>query len=406
MIYYHIKIILNKSSLKTKHQPKKGYIMKNIDISNTAVQHGLGRVNTSKMQSLWIEIPGICNLACSYCYACGGEKLDQAKLMNWDLYESILLQAKKAGIDSIGIPGAGEPLLGSNKELTIKIIHKCAELGIFVTLFTTGEFIDEGLTNDFYKLPIEIMLKGNTLNPELQDKFVSDPNRGRIIEGFGEKRNSAIELLMRKGFNDEIGCMKSFNRKSRMALVTSIMTDYDGGISNLEEIVDVLRYCRMNNIIFDCDSLLKRGRGASCALCAEDQEVKNKLLELQKIDREEFGNAWELSQSYVGTICDRYMHHLYINQYGEIRPCIGAMDLDLGNIKNISLLEAWGSFEMQIIRNKSYRGKCADECANFADGKCSSCLGRRTRNLTNKFLNNKGYVETIGCWNFKKRKGG
>jgi MoaA/NifB/PqqE/SkfB family radical SAM enzyme len=379
--------------------------MKNINVSNKAVQHGLDRKNTSKMQSLWIEIPGICNLACSYCYACGGEKLNAMNLMDWNIYESILLQAKKAGIDSIGIPGAGESLLQANKVLTMQIIYKCAELGIFVTLFTTGEFLYKEIVNELYKLPVEIMLKGNSLNPLLQDKFVSDFSRGRIIEGFGAKRNSAIELLMDTRFNEENGCMKGFNRKSRMAMVTSIMTDHDGGISNLEEIVDILRFCRKNNIIFDCDSLLKRGRGANCSLCAEDQEVKTKLEELQKIDREEFRNIWELSQSYVGTICDRYMHHLYINQYGEIRPCIGAMDLDLGNIKNISLLDAWDSSEMHIIRNKRYRGKCADECVNFTDSKCNSCLGRRTTNLNNDFLNNNGYVETIGCWNFKKRKG-
>lgn len=373
-------------------------------ISEKAVQHGLERRNTGKLQTLWMEIPGICNLACSYCYACGGEKLEVEKLLSWEEYERILNQAKALGVDSIGIPGAGEPLLGSNREITMQIIRKCAELNIFVTLFTTGEFIDEKLAEELYELPVEIMLKGNTLDAEKQDKFVSDLSRGREIHGYGEKRDAAIELLKSKGFANKTDCMKKFGRKSRMALVTSIMTSENGELSNLDEMVSILRKCRKENIIFDCDSVLKRGRGASCELCTSEQELLNKLRELQKIDRKEFKNVWEVSQSYVGTVCDRYMNHLYINQYGDVRPCIGAMDLVLGNMHEMKLSDAWNSAEMQIIRARKFSGKCGEQCANFAEGKCNSCLGRRAHNLTNENLLAKGSVDTIGCWNFREKK--
>lgn len=373
-------------------------------ISEKAVQHGLERKNTGKLQTLWIEIPGICNLACSYCYACGGEKLEIEKLLSWKEYENILVQAKELGVDSIGIPGAGEPLLGSNREMTMNIIRKCAELQIFVTLFTTGEFIDEQLAEELYELPVEVMLKGNTLDANKQDKFVSDLSRGREIRGYGEKRNAAIELLMCKGFNDETECMKKFGRKSRMALVTSIMTSDDGDISNYDEIADILRFCRERNIIFDCDSVLKRGRGASCELCASEQELLHKLREIQIIDREEFGNIWEVSQSYVGTVCDRYMHHMYISQYGDVRPCIGAMNLILGNVHDESLENCWNSVEMKIIRARKFSGRCGEQCANFAEGKCNSCLGRRAKNLTNENIIEKESVETMGCWNFREKK--
>lgn len=371
-------------------------------ISKKAVQHGLERENTGKLQTLWVEVPGRCNLACSYCYACGGEKLDTEKLMRWREYESILMQAAHMGVDSLGIPGAGEPLLGSNLMLTEDLIVFAAKYNMFTTLFTTGEFITSNLLEGYiWWRPVEIMIKCNTLDPNMQDKFVSDPARGIIKQGYGKKRNEAIELLINHGFNDEQYSMRKYGRKSRMALVTSIMTSEDGSVTNLKELADILRFCRRHNIIFDCDSVLKRGRGATCGLCAGDEELRQILLELQRIDREEFGNVWEISQSYVGTVCDRYMHHLYINQYGDIRPCIGAMDVNLGNIRNVLLEEAWNSKEMRIIRKRCYHGKCGDECANFAEGKCNSCLGRRTRNLTNEHLLSMGYVETIGCWNFR-----
>lgn len=381
------------------------YIQKEINKMNTnstPVQHGLQRRNTGMLQSLWIELPGKCNLACSYCYACGGEKLDKSRLLTWAQYDSILTQAKAIGVDSIGIPGAGEPLLpkkNGNIKLTMRFLRRCNELGFFVTLFTTGQFITKKLAQELYNLPVEIMLKGNSLDPETQDEFVSNPETGQIRTGYGEARNKAIDILINAGFTNEEECQKRYNRPTRLALVTSIMTSEDDGPSNYNEMANILRRCRKDNIIFDCDSLLKRGRGANCSLCTADQEIKAKLLELQEVDAREYNRHWELSQSYVGTVCDRYMHHLYINQYGEIRPCIGAMDVNLGNIKESTLKEAWTSREMTIIRNRQYGGVCGTDCQNFAEGKCNSCLGRRSTNLTNKFLTKKGFVDTIGCWN-------
>ncbi len=377
--------------------------MKKTNVSRSAVQHGLERTVTGSLQSLWIELPGYCNLACSYCYARGGENLETKKLLTRDDYLKIFDQAKKMGVDSIGIPGAGEPFVPKNHELTMWFLHECAKRNIYVTLFSTGQFITPELATKLYELPVEIMLKGNTLDPDLQDRFVSDPNRGRNIHGYGKARNQAIKILMETGFNNEKKCQAKWGRKSRMALVTSIMTGNDGTISNYEEMAEILRFCRQRNIIFDCDSVLKHGRGASCDLCEEDQRVKAKLTELQAIDAKEHDVHWELSQSYVGTVCDRYMHHMYISQYGVIRPCIGAMDVNLGNIKKTNLSKAWNSLEMTIIRSRNYHGKCGDECANFAEGKCNSCLGRRAEGLTNEQLRRDGFVQTIGCWNFRPK---
>jgi len=369
------------------------------------------------LKNIWLELPGYCNLACSYCYAEGGKPKNIGNLLSWADYVSILEQAKAIGVEDIGIPGAGEPLLPKNQDLTFRVLEKCKDLGFYVTLFTTGEWIDEKIADRLYDLPVEVMIKGNTLRPEVQDAFVSDPSRGRNITGYGQRRNESLELLMSKGFNDEQKCKEKYGRKSRMALVTSIMTSSGEGPTNYDDMAELLRFARENNIIFDVDSVLKRGRGATCDLCEEDQRLKSKLQELQKIDREEYGNRWELSQSYIGTVCDRFSYHMYINQYGDIRPCIGAMDVNIGNAKETTLEQAWNSQEMQIIRSRNYKGKCGDECANFSEideertaeagtikHKCNSCLGRRTENLTNESLLENGYVSTIGCWNHRPKE--
>jgi MoaA/NifB/PqqE/SkfB family radical SAM enzyme len=384
-----------------------------------AIQKDVGTKTSdgTTLKNIWLELPGYCNLACSYCYAEGGKPKNVENLLSWNDYVSILEQAKAMGVEDVGIPGSGEPLLPRNRDLTFRVLEKCRDLGFYVTLFTTGEWIDEEIANRLYELPVEVMLKVNSLKPEVQDAFVSDPNRGIKITGYGQKRNDSLELLMNKGFNDEEKCMKKYNRKSRMALVTSIMTSCEEGPTNYEEMADLLRYARENNIIFDVDSILKRGRGATCDLCEEDQRLKTKLQELQSIDREEYDHRWEISPSYIGTVCDRFSYHMYINQNGDIRPCIGAMDVNLGNAKEITLEQAWNTPEMKVIRSRNYRGKCGEECANFSEvdeertaeagttkHKCNSCLGRRTENLTNEWLLDKQYVSTIGCWNHRPRR--
>ncbi len=427
-----------------------------ITTPDVAVQFGLGLASDGhRLTNLWIETtnPGHCNLACSYCYASGGEGAKAS--LSQDEWYKVLDNAKEIGINSIGIPGAGEPFHPAAIEKTMNLLERCKELGIYVTLFTTGQFITPNLADRLYQLPVELMLKGNSLIPEVQDAFVSNPEKGRVIGGYGESRNNALELLVSKGFNNEQRCQKDFGRKSRMAIVTSIMTqdipegqaqkitpnqirkfaealkDYEhlgltgaylkamqdvpdmnfDQVSNYREIAFLHTFSRLNNIIFDVDTVLERGRGASCKLCVRDERTKAKFEELQAIDKEVFDYEWGVNTAYVGVACERPRRHLYINHEGEIRPCIGATGVKLGNIKTTDLMQAWESREMQIIRAKKYQGKCAEKCANFTERDkrtgnplCNSCLGRSTENLTNETLLEKGYVQTIGCWNYRERK--
>ena len=374
--------------------------------SSKAVQHGLERTNTGKLQTLWIEVPPLCNLACSYCYARGGEHIAKQELLTKEEYLSILNQAEKMGVDGIGIPGAGEPLFGANKKLTMWILKQCAERGFYAILFTTGEFITEELAVELFNLPVEVMLKGNTLDPIKQDLFVSDQSRGKIIHGYGEKRNRAIEILAKAGFNDPILSQK-YGRKSRMALVTSIMTNKDGSLSNMEDVVKVYRFCRDRNIIADIDTILERGRAIDCSIKAGGEKILNALTELRSIAINEYGDKEAvLSSTYVETVCDRYHHHLYIDVKGQIRPCIGAMDVNLGSIKNTTLKKAWNSKERRIIRERKYAGVCPT-CMNFKEFKCHSCLGRRTLTTGEKALNNENLLRdksayTTGCPLFRK----
>ena len=374
--------------------------MKN-QISSKAVQHGL--------ETFWMELPQTCDLNCAFCFIGKISPENWAKRIRREQIFNAIDQAKAMGVDSIGFPGAGEPFLGKQSELTMDVIRHCDANDIFVTMFTTGLHITEKLAKELIGLRVELMVKGNSLDPDMQDLFVSNPSEGEkgMRYGYGVKRSRALDMLMSVGFNKSEHCEK-FGRRSRLALVTSIMQGKSGEATNYAEMADILRFCRNQNIIFDCDTILERGRGIGCSLSILDQALKEKLLELQHIDRTEYPDYphWDISQSYVGTVCDRFRHHMYMTYQGEIHPCIGSTGVRLGNIRTTTLKEAWASPEMQVIRNRCYGGVCGTNCANFAEGKCNSCLGRRAVNLTSDSLKEKGFVDTVGCWNNRPTKGG
>jgi MoaA/NifB/PqqE/SkfB family radical SAM enzyme len=427
--------------------------MKKIIIPDVAVQFGLGSaIDGSTLSNLWLETtnPENCNLACTYCYARGGEVLEESVTL--DDWLKLLDEAKSMGVTSIGIPGAGEPFYPRAISKTMGVLNKCEELGIYTTLFTTGEFITEELADQLLQMPLELMIKGNSLVPDVQDAFVSSPKKA--IKGYGLRRNNALELLVSKGFNNREQCMEQYGRKSRMALVTSVMTEgvpadqtaplssdditkFVGllesnkdlgvtqaylkamgevtpvnfsGASNYMEIGFLQSFARVNNIIFDVDSVLERGRGASCHLSVKDERMKTKFQEIQRIDGQ-FGVHWGINTTYAGgESCDRGSRHVYIDHKGDINPCIGASGVYLGNIRDTSLKQAWESKEMEIVRHRIHVGKCADECANYVDinedtGKplCRSCLGRACEEVTNESLLTNGNIKTIGCWNFRDR---
>lgn len=373
-----------------------------METGHVPTQFGLGRTITGHLRNLWLEVAGFCNLHCRYCFANGGEHIERDQLLTQRLYELLLDQAHDLGVDSIGIPGAGEPFLpGRNQLQTMRLIEQAATHSMFVTTFTTGQFINEPLARWLSDKPVEVMVKGAALNPDLMDRLVSDEQRGLVIEGYGTQRNAALDILMAKGFNDP-ATSAPWHRTTRLGLVLSLMTSADGTLSNLDEALDVLRYCRCHNLLFDADSVLRQGRGANGTLCTSDAQFRDAVERLREVDRLEFGNEWEQNTpAYVGNTCDRYSHHLYVDQYGNGRACLGAVGVQLGNIRTTTLQEMWNHPAMLTIRQRQYGGKCA-ECDHFQKRRCNSCLGRCTTGLTTAQLAKDRLVPTIGCWNFRE----
>ena len=335
------------------------------------------------LKDIWIMLGQSCDHRCNNCFASTEKGTDRNpdNMTDEELLGAIN-QAIEMGINEVGIPGAGEPFHPANITTLFKIIDNNCVKGVHTTIFTHLGFFNEGLVKrlDKYGDKITLLAKFNSFKPEVQDPFDN-------VEGYTKRRGEVLKLLFGHGFNDG----------KRLGFVTSIMT------VNYGEILEIFRYCRKNNIITDIDNILPLGRGKNSQFMPSDKELRKIYNALSEIDFKEFKNKWTPTCSYVGqNACNRYCHHLFIDKTGEAHPCIGSVNVFLGNVKSKPVREIWNSKEMKIIKVKKYCGKCL-ECALFADGSCNSCLGRYTESLDNENLLKTGKVHTVGCWCFKQK---
>ena len=380
--------------------------MKSSNNSILALQHSgsdsnnfIFKNNETGLKSIWIEIPDYCHLHCDYCYASTDnepKKVDQ--YMSYSDYEKILKELSALGGKFVGIPGKGEPFHSKNWELTKSIIGLCHQLNLDLAIFTTGDAIffnardtiDADPTMDKMEYMkdknLTLLIKCNSLKPEIQNKLVNDKHNK-----YTQLRDRAIDILINK---------YHLNESHRLGIVTSVLKD------NENEIVDLYKWAKERNIIFDCDTILERGRGREFTSSGQvpqkiDLEaVFKKLKEVGAITSCQGG-------TYVGSTCDRVLHHLYISVEGEAFSCIGCLREDikdkfiLGNIKNQTLESLWkNEFKQKLATNHKQviTGTCW-LCQNFQDEKCYSCLGRCiTENGVKK---NEMLIETQGCIHHK-----
>lgn len=349
-----------------------------MNLENKVSAHeGLGSLSNS-LSELWFEIGGSCHLKCTYCFAESGG-IDKSKdNVTIERIKEYLNEFKTMGGKRIGIVGAGEPFHPKNIRDTFDILEHVKSKDIKTTIFTTADLLSNITLNKLEQYEnIVLLVKYNSDNPIIQDELVN-------VQGYTKRRDAKLNELINRGFND-----------GRLGIVTSILEQ------NALEIEFIFRYARNNNIIFDADTPIPRGRGKTCNK-EEIAKLSKPIIErLSKIDREEYGYTWEPHASYIASPpCTRFNQHLYIKKDGTVIPCVGSSDVILGNIKTETLGDIWEKPITKIIREHNYVGKCTS-CKNYEEKKCFSCLGRSTDYLTTEQLLKDGHVNTIGCGNHK-----
>ncbi len=357
--------------------------------------HGLLGQTLNDLREIWLEIPGDCHLNCDYCLAFEDKKnfhflkkarIDQrADLLTIEEELNILRQfvsdfpltvsEKKAGLKKqVAIPASGEPFFTPKMRAYLyPIIEFCEDNDLLLSIFTTGDLInDQDIEFLKPKKNIRIIVKLNSFQAKIQDRLVKR-------SGYTQARDQMLQKLIAEGFND-----------GRLGIVTSLMP------SNLDEAENILLFARENNLTFDMDMIITRGRGEkSGQMIIDKQKISQATQRLQEIDKK-YNRFWQPSISYIGSPpCTRFSYHLYIQGNGQVSPCISSTQIVYGNLRENTLKNLWNSKLSQIIRRHDVQGVCRT-CKNFGHT-CFSCLSRSTKNLSaEKILGCQG-LPTIGC---------
>ena len=365
--------------------------------------HGLLGELPNDLRELWLEIPGDCHLNCRYCLAfenkkhfsfCKGERIDvRNNLLEVGDYLNILTEFRDnfplsaeeiaRGVrKQIAIPAAGEPFFTDRmRKYAYAIINFCEENDISVSIFTTGDLIND---EDIQRLKplknIHLIIKLNSFKELVQDKIVGK-------KGYAAARNKMLQRLIDEGFND-----------GRLGIVTSLIKQ------NAEEAEDLLHFARRNNLTFDMDLIISRGKGGKshCQFDSNSELLKT-VDHLSAVDKKEYGKKWQASPTYIGSKpCTRFSYHLYVQNNGDVSPCIGSTEIVYGNIKEQTLANLWDSKLSLVVRNRlqNISGACAS-CRNFT-ATCFSCLSRSTVDLQESL--NQGCLKTVGCHIFGPTK--
>ena len=359
--------------------------------------------NGGALRSLWIEILDYCHLCCPYCFASTDRACPHvpADHLEQDEYLRMLDDFRAGGGEFLGIPGNGEPFHPANRPLVMAILRHASKLGLRTTVFTTADALfwkmeagrsyeeavsqdpDFGLMDELSQLDVIFLVKFNSRNPDVQDRLVGQP-------GYTAARGRAMDWM--------IGRYR-LNSDTRLGIVTSVMP------ANKDEIGELYEYAEENNLIFDCDTILPRGRGETFV---KDQhpghlgprECRAVYDALEKLSPERLSTGG----SYVGVACDRFRHHLYIDITGNAYTCIGCVGredrLVLGNVREQPLAAIWDHPIRRQIRERLTDivfGPCS-VCENFGST-CWSCLGRSVERF--EIQGDSLLIHTRGCFNHR-----
>lgn len=263
--------------------------------------------NNGRLLTLRLETSLCCNLRCEYCYRESGEP--KPNEMTFEEILNIVHQAKDLGARSIVIIGGGEPTIYPHFQKLVETIHG---LNMIPVIITNGQNMTPQQAEFLNANNASILLKLDSMRKEIQDTMAG-------TKGAYERIQSGLENLIQAGFTKDdtvrLGCSFVLNRL------------------NKDEIENLWRFCRTNNIFPNMETMTPSGRAKRhldwVLPGVEVEEVKAKLL---AIDQQEFGMTWNLHTPLVGAGCRQLEYSMCITVEGWARPCAAVL-IDFVNVR-------------------------------------------------------------------------
>lgn len=284
------------------------------------------------------HLSNACNLSCPGCFVNRPDddinekrKARRHDEMSFEDQIALLQEARQMGVKTIDIVGAGEPTLDPHFDQFVDEVEK---LGMDLVVFTHGAtktFQRENLAR-YKDKPISFFIKLWSLDQDKMNRYV----RGSL-KNYAQMRDEAIQNLEELGFTQ--GEIVNLDGQERQ--ITRVGADILVMKSNIAEIPDIFRFCRKKGIMPEIKTYIPQGptkldqQGESFSGLSTEEQEKLKAdavtptefaelrRELEKIDKEEFGND-KLGLFYPqGGFCTQSAGALYITINGDILSCVG-----------------------------------------------------------------------------------
>lgn len=253
--------------------------------------------------------------------------------ISFDTQVALFEEAQSLGVKIVDIVGAGEPTLDPHFDL---LIDKLIQLNLYSVVFTHGAtplFQDINKLSLYKDKPISFFIKLWSCNKELHNQYVQG-----ALKNYAKMRDKALDNLQKLGFmKGNIINIDGIDRKT-----TRIGADILVMKSNYNEIPDIFKFCRENNIMPEIKTYIPEGptrfdheQGYFTNLPESTRKELKKdeispeefaLLrrELEKIDQEEYGND-RIPYFYPQAVfCTQSMASIYVTIRGDIYNCVGS----------------------------------------------------------------------------------
>ncbi len=322
----------------------RGFTMRGWDFSRAQIAHA---VRDQVLLNPAFELgTNSCPWNCDFCFSEDPKHPTKRRLAGeMSLTDRLQLidNAADLGARTINWVGAGEPTIDPD---FWAILDRIVARGMVPIVYTEGtlRLSKPQFSKRLFALGATVVLKVNSLtNHAYQNQIVAGSSqiKGRAAD-YCSRRNRVIDLLLEIGFAD--------STPPRLAFDTIVTNQ------NLQEVTDIHRYARRNNIFVLLVNYLPSGRSVNAPGDSISQKQTQKVFEgIETIDRQEFGFTHRADFPYAGGVpCTIRGLGLFTKITGEVFDCPGQL-IPLGNLKSEPLAAIWA--KARAI-TKSFDGKC------------------------------------------------
>ena len=310
--------------------------------------------NVPNLLSVQIECTSKCNERCVHCYIPHESKL---KTMISELFYKIIDECEQMGVMGLTLSG-GEPMLNPEFPQWLRELQK---RDFYITILSNLTVLTDEIIEEMKKLnSVSVQVSLYSMVPQVHDQITKLPGSWmKTVNSILKLYNADIQVqvscpsmkLNMGHYKDVIRWAHSLKMRSGTDYI--IMARADHSTDNLEN--------RLT--LEDTEATIKD-------ILENDDEYKELLLGYLKCgpkDRDTYANE---------PLCGVGMSFCEISAEGDVFPCAGWWDANLGNVSTQSLKDIWDN-SPKLKEFRALRKKDMPECLDCKDRSfCPICMAK------------------------------